>query len=222
MTPAQLDANRTNAQRSTGPVSDAGKHSVSRNAVKHGLTGATHAALPGEESALEQHCRGFRKSYAPVGIVEESLVRAIAENYWRLRRAHAMEHALFERAMLEDPAESAAALADAWIDPAKGMQRVALYAARIQRAIDKATADLKALQSDRKAACQNARDEAILLTKLASAKGNAFDPALHFGPPETCGGFVYSSDEIMRAIIRADKLEEARACFAPREDDAIM
>ena len=35
--PAQLAANRANAQLSTGPTSAAGKQIVSQNAVKHGL-----------------------------------------------------------------------------------------------------------------------------------------------------------------------------------------
>ena len=49
-TPAQLAANRANAQRSTGPRSVEGK-SVSRfNALKHGVDAAS-IALPGEDSA---------------------------------------------------------------------------------------------------------------------------------------------------------------------------
>ncbi len=36
-TQAQIEANRKNAQKSTGPKSRQGKDTVSQNAVKHGL-----------------------------------------------------------------------------------------------------------------------------------------------------------------------------------------
>jgi len=49
-TPAQILANRTNAQKSTGPRSAEGK-AVSRfNALKHGLD-AESIVLPGEDPA---------------------------------------------------------------------------------------------------------------------------------------------------------------------------
>ena len=47
-TPAQINANRLNAQRSTGPKSVEGKDAARRNALKHGLTGGG-VVLPGED-----------------------------------------------------------------------------------------------------------------------------------------------------------------------------
>jgi len=40
-TAAQIEANRRNAQRSTGPKSDEGKDRVRRNALKHGMAART-------------------------------------------------------------------------------------------------------------------------------------------------------------------------------------
>ncbi|MGB2610780.1 MAG: hypothetical protein WBC80_17530, partial [Isosphaeraceae bacterium] len=40
-TAAQIEANRRNAQRSTGPKTDEGKDRVRRNAFKHGMTART-------------------------------------------------------------------------------------------------------------------------------------------------------------------------------------
>ena len=216
-TAAQQAANRANSQLSTGPVTEAGKQTSAANAVTHGLCGKSHAALPGEKEAIEQHCEGYREAYAPVGIPEHDLVRNIAEHQWRLRRAHAMETALLTQVMLEQEpgVDPDAAQAQAWIDPVKGLQRIALYAGRIQRAIEKNIAELKAMQAERKAAYALAREEAVLLTQLAHAKGQTYDPAPDFSPAESTGGFVYSIAEVARILSRAARLEEARACFIP-------
>ena len=45
----QIEANRRNAQRSTGPASELGKAVAKFNALKHGMTADT-AVLPYEDS----------------------------------------------------------------------------------------------------------------------------------------------------------------------------
>jgi hypothetical protein len=212
-TPAQIAANQANAKLSTGPTSVAGKQIASQNSVKHHLTGKGNPALPGEEDAVAEHVEGFIQAYAPVGVPERTLVINIAENHWRLSRAHALETALFTKIMMEQSENPASALADAWLDAAKGLKSVATYAARIQRAIEKNTAELKSLQAERKTAYAKAEAEAMLLTQLAHAKGQTVDAAKDFPPPDLCGGFVYSLPEIARLIGRAARLEEAKARF---------
>src|SRR5579862_744973 len=213
-TQAQVLANQNNSKSSTGPVTEAGKQVVSGNATKHGLSSPSteHAVLPGEESAFDKFHNGFVNTYRPVGDVEAAMVKTIAQNYWRLNRAHNMEDALFEQVIRGEEFEGMHpdhAMAKAWTDPQKGLQRAATYAARIQRAIDKTTAELKEMQTARKAAYAKAEQEAILLTQLAAAKGKADEAAKHFPPDGDFGGFVYSLPEIARLIARAAALEEA-------------
>src|ERR1700740_3337021 len=81
----------------TGPTSAAGKETVSKNALVHGLSGRTHACLPGEEGPYEQFCREMIDALAPVGILEQSVAEAIADDRWRRKRAVAMENALYSR-----------------------------------------------------------------------------------------------------------------------------
>jgi hypothetical protein len=211
MSPSQLNANRANAQHSTGPTSEAGKHAVSQNAVRHGLSGRTHAALPGEHEAYQRHCQSMVEALAPAGIIETAIAQDIAADRWRLARARSMENALFaklaESGSGYDHAENQAA---AWADPATGFQRLALYANRIQRAIERNTARLEAMQAERKAAHAQAQEEAILLTQLAQSKGETYDPTADFPPTSKPGGFVYSGPEIARLIARRTRLEEAR------------
>ncbi len=213
--PQQIAANQQNAQLSTGPQSQAGKETVSRNAVRHGLAGDKHAVLPGEEDAFEDFARDYAQRYAPVGRPEESLVRALAREFWRLERAHGMEDALFHRVLGDYEASTPVPLAraDAFLDPAKGLRTVSAYVRSIQRAIDKISAELKSLQSQRKAAYDKAKKEAMLLTMLGNEKGQKPDATKDFPPPEQAGGFVYCFEEIKAELLRAMRLEEARSRF---------
>jgi hypothetical protein len=214
-TPAQIAANQANAKLSTGPTSDTGKQTVSRNSLKYGLTSKIRIALPGEENELEKHVEGYIEAYAPVGLPERDLVRNIAENHFRLQRAHALEHALFTLLMSQQPdnLDPASAEAETWEQKARDLKNVSLQAGRIQRAIEKSTAALNAMQAERKSAYAKAEAEAILLTQLAHAKGQTVDAAKDFPSPERCGGFVFSLPEIARLIGRAARLAEANARF---------
>jgi hypothetical protein len=207
-TPAQIAANQANSRLSTGATTEAGKKIVSQNSWKHGLCAKLHIAPPGEEDALEEHVAGYLQAYAPVGLPERDLVRNIAENHFRLQRAHALEHALFTEIMLEQSSED-----ETWAEKTKELKNITVQAGRIQRAVEKSTAALNAMQANRKAAYSKAEAEAVLLTQLAHAKGQTVDAAKDFPSPELCGGFVYSLPEIARLIGRAARLAEANARF---------
>jgi hypothetical protein len=214
-TPAQIAANQANSKLSTGATSEAGKKIVSQNSLKYGLCSKVHIALPGEGNALEEHVEGYLEAYAPVGLPERDLVRNIAENHFRLQRAHALEHSLVIQIMLDqsDNLDTASADDESRAAKTRELKNVTLQAGRIQRAIEKSTAALNAMQTQRKSAYAKAETEAILLTQLAHAKGQTVDAAKDFPSPELCGGFVYSLPEIARLIGRAARLAEANARF---------
>ena len=67
----QIEANRRNAEKSTGPKSAEGKATVARNALKHGLAG--HGViLPGEMAGqLQDRVVFLRPSYRPDGPAQE-------------------------------------------------------------------------------------------------------------------------------------------------------
>jgi hypothetical protein len=104
----------------------------------------------------------------------------------RLKRARAMENALFSRVPQEQPdsPDPAAALADAYLGASKGLRTVALDANRLQRSIEKNTAYLESLQAKRQAAHAQAHEEAILLTHPAEANSETYNPSPIFPPPK--------------------------------------
>jgi hypothetical protein len=53
---AQLEANPANAQKSSGPKTEKGKHRTRLNAYRHGLTGQICLLTSDEHQAFDQHC----------------------------------------------------------------------------------------------------------------------------------------------------------------------
>jgi hypothetical protein len=92
----QIEANRRNARKSTGPNSEAGKQRSRCNAVRHGLTAET---VIGTLEDAEDY-RAFEASiiadYNTQSAIERELVLRLASLLWRLRRATVMETGLFE------------------------------------------------------------------------------------------------------------------------------
>jgi hypothetical protein len=87
----QIEANRRNAQRSTGPASELGKAVAKFNALKHGMTADT-AVLPYEDEHSYAELREtLIAQYRPVGSSEAMLVEVIVNSYWRLLRARRVE-----------------------------------------------------------------------------------------------------------------------------------
>ena len=92
---AQIDANRRNAERSTGPSTQEGKSNSSRNGLIHGMAAGKHA-LPGEDPCdYFTLLQDFRARFQPADPVEDGIVARLAAEEWRLRRFPAMEVEVF-------------------------------------------------------------------------------------------------------------------------------
>ena len=93
----QLEANRANARRSTGPKSQRGKARSKMNAVRHGLT-AKQIVVPGEEPEHFDMLReGLNADFAPGSTIERVLVDQLAVLVWRQQRSPIVEAALLKR-----------------------------------------------------------------------------------------------------------------------------
>src|SRR5262245_61835349 len=84
-TAAQIDANRRNAARSTGPKSPAGKDRSRRNALTHGLT--AEALLPEDiEAQARERLERWRAHFRPDDPVTAALVDRAARAAIKLDR----------------------------------------------------------------------------------------------------------------------------------------
>jgi hypothetical protein len=92
----QIEANRRNALRSTGPKTEAGKEVSRCNAVRHGLTAETVIGVLEDAEDYKAFEAAVIADYDAQSAVERELVLRLASLLWRLRRATAMETGLFE------------------------------------------------------------------------------------------------------------------------------
>ncbi len=114
---AKNQANQANAQFSTGPRTEAGKATSSRNSLKHGLTALT-ALVPGEDPAVyECYCAGMLAAFEPLNTPETALVQEITDVQWRLRRASRCEATILSAETLD----------------MKALNNLGLYTSRLKR-----------------------------------------------------------------------------------------
>ncbi len=91
LTDRQIEANRQNAQHSTGPTTPEGRAAGRLNGLKHGLCAET-IVVPGEDpAAFEAMLEAYRAEYKPATPSAEFLVRQVAMADWRLLRLHRLE-----------------------------------------------------------------------------------------------------------------------------------
>ena len=92
----RIQANRRNAQRSTGPKTARGKDIAARNSFKHGLLASSAVITLGpakeKKAEFDALLSGLRDYFGPVGAVEEVLVEEIAVSYWKEKRAQLYEN----------------------------------------------------------------------------------------------------------------------------------
>jgi hypothetical protein len=92
----QIEANRRNARKSTGPSTEQGKCRSRRNAVRHGLTAETVIGALEDAQDYQAFEATMIADYDAQSAVERELVLRLASLLWRLRRATAIETGLFE------------------------------------------------------------------------------------------------------------------------------
>jgi hypothetical protein len=155
----QIDANRQNAQKSTGPKTPQGKAAVSQNALKHGLT-AQQACINGEDKdEFDATRQSFEDELKPVGPVQTLLVEQIVMAAWRLARLRLIEGGLFQLRAADDAraidrdyenVRPRTRLAYLFLSDVRGPNALAnlgRYEARVERSFYRALHELQRLQA---------------------------------------------------------------------------
>jgi hypothetical protein len=152
----QLAANRANAKKSTGPITEAGKLNSRLNAVKHGLTGHTILRTNEQDAAYNTFRASLYPDLAPANAVEHDFTERIIYDSWRVHRASAIESNLF--ALAEAAFDTGNTAQDDALNEAhafqvndKSINLLSLYQQRLQRSIHRDLEMLRKMQKERKA-----------------------------------------------------------------------
>ena len=95
---AQITANQNNATLSTGPRTEEGKQTASRNNFRHGLA-SNQVIIEGESIEEFNALRdGFFDDHQPETVTETALVNGMAQHYWLAQRAVLLQNTAFTSA----------------------------------------------------------------------------------------------------------------------------
>ena len=132
----QIEANRRNALKSTGPKTDEGKAAVSMNALRHGLR-ARSILIPGENpEEYDQLCASLEAEWRPRNRTEQLLLEQMVAAQWKLARLEVGERSIYMQTMAAD---KQMALLD----------RFSVQRGRLERSFSKAMRELEHLRKNR-------------------------------------------------------------------------
>jgi hypothetical protein len=217
-TKKQIDANRRNAQKSTGPRTDHGKSITRLNARREGFTGQIIILDAEDRPHFEKFKSDLIADLQPKTTLELSLAHGVAWDTWRLNHLRAVETNLYAlgaenpaavaRYEADDPRlQPAASDAATFLHESAHFNRLSLYEQRLTRTLHKNLATLRDLQTERRSHESQAQAEEILLARASDINNLPYDsPAT-----PTPNGFVFSNDQIRTAAHRASVLDVAQA-----------
>lgn len=201
-TPAQIEANRRNAQYSTGPRTADGKAASRLNALRHGLR-AEDAVIPGEDqSEFEAFAAAMLAELRPAGMLQGHLAERIVHLQWKLRRVPRLERRAVERLIQDnddpDTQDDAIAVMEADLCPLirmgqrSNLGQLQVYEQRLERS---ARACLRELRELRKEAAEREEMDVEEQTQSDHARAEVADGTLE-QEEESGGGSVRSKNVV--------------------------
>ena len=160
-TPAQINANRANALKSTGPRSAEGKSASRFNALKHGIDAAS-IVIPGEDPAdYEALVAAYHRDFRPESPSEAFHVDTMLRADWHKRRLQNVEADLYHTVLAESPGNPLAAVLLAESPAAKLLVRVQRQIAAFERTWYRANTELRRAREQAEAGTDKALDRYI-------------------------------------------------------------
>ena len=154
-TTRQIQANRANAKRSTGPVTEAGKRASSQNATRHGLLSGC-IVLKSESTELwEELLASLVAEFQPSTANEIILVETMAAARWRAVRICMLQTATLEVQASEqdpeagsDPVQAATAFGKL-ADSSQALHLLQRYETALDRQYSRALNNLRKVRADK-------------------------------------------------------------------------
>jgi hypothetical protein len=219
----QIEANRRNAQQSTGPRSEIGKQKSSLNALRHGLT-ARVVVLPTEDlAAYQRFSAEFLADLAPEAFAERQCAQTVIDTQWRLNRVRGLEDGMLALGHYGpegqiDPGHpeihAVLTAAAAYREHSQAFVNLSMHEQRLYRILKDATKSLEDMKAKRTAARQADLDTAVALHNMNRMLG---EPTLTNDTP-TAAGFVFTTEQMVAETRRNRRLFEAKVAGECRYD----
>jgi hypothetical protein len=159
-TQSQIDANRINAQKSTGPKTPEGKAKSRRNALQHGLTAKSCMLADEDPDDLLDLTEEIREKFNPQDTDEDFLIERMAKARIRYNRIMPIEASIFNLRLVVDKAPPPLMEAQgetcqrawAYMRDANGgnaLSKLSRYETTLLREYDRSRAELEKMQKIR-------------------------------------------------------------------------
>lgn len=188
MSPAQIEANRANAQLSTGPATAEGKERSSRNATRHGLNSTANIVTAEDQPAYDALVCSLKEEIGPEGALEEIAFDRLITARWQMIRVQRLQSDLLEKSGGADPLKHP--------DTKKDAELYMRYYVRYEGSYNRAMRELKDHQTAR------------AITLIVRQPENALLPAL--ANPTKCQQFAERSHRMANLKARTGFAEANR------------
>jgi len=158
-TEAQINANRLNSQKATGPRTAEGKRAVSQNAVTHGLFARDAVIKCDSPAAYEVHREALLDELRPVGAIESMLAERIVSLSWRLQRVERMQNQATDCLIEENYLPLGRMVTKKWSNNLKIIEKLFMHERRIESSLNRTITKLKRLQTIRRIEREDAAEQ---------------------------------------------------------------
>jgi len=173
----KIEANRLNAQKSTGPRSEVGKARSAQNARREGYTADVIVLSVEDKDIFNRMHQDFTDQYQPITVTEEQFLLEMVWARWRTHRIWNAESMHLERALenacvtqMPEPVNASGIAIGDEIDK---LDKFARYEGRLTRQFNKAKENLLEAQQIRTAREASAKAEQERLEREATEKNEA-------------------------------------------------
>ena len=143
---AQIEANRLNSQKSTGPRTAEGKRASSQNALKSGLDAESQFVLGESREEFAGLQAEYYDRFSPAAPEQRFQVDNLIRNEWLLRRYHRVESHLWEYHISLCDRSSGVQLGEAFSKASTIFMRLQRRVTAAEKAYKEAMAELTRLQ----------------------------------------------------------------------------
>jgi hypothetical protein len=199
MSPQKQAAQITNAQKSRGPATEAGRARSSQNSIRHSLCSKKYFITQEDRPEFDLYYDDLLAALAPEGALESKVAEAIIMDEWRLTRARQVENQIFCCGyMSAKPEDQFISSAETWLAHSKELATLTLYEQRINRVLARNKTEFSSLQAARQASsaglpcappATQSQSPEVLPTAAEPAESQP-----ETATPEQPAGFVHSSE----------------------------